>query len=116
VRAPLGVEVTQVDPATITVTIERSGTTTLPVEPAIEGQPAAGFVIGTRQIEPPTVIVAGPVGRLALARSVTTEPVSVEGAKAAVTRTVAVAVTDPELRLTNTHSVRVTVTIVPGGR
>ena len=51
VRAPLGVEVTHVDPATTTVTIERSGTTTLPVEPAIEGQPAAGFVIGTKLIE-----------------------------------------------------------------
>jgi YbbR domain-containing protein len=114
VRAPLGLEVTQVDPPTIIVTIERVGTTTLPVEPTIEGQPAPGYVVGPSRVEPATIVVSGPVGRLALARSVSTEPVSVEGATAPVTRTVNIALSDPELRLTTTRTVRVTVSITAG--
>ena len=115
VRAPFGVEVTQIDPPTITVIIERAATSQLLVEPTIEGQPAAGFTRGSVQVEPPTVPIAGPVSRLALMRSVPTEPVSVEGARETVSRTVNIALGDPELRLTGTRSVRVTVTIVPAG-
>jgi YbbR domain-containing protein len=112
VRVPFGVEVTQVDPPTITMTIERAGAAAVLVEPSIEGQPAQGFAVGPVHVDPPTVTIAGPVGRLALVRSVTTEPVSVEGARATVSRSVNVALGDPELRLPDTRMVRVTVTIV----
>jgi YbbR domain-containing protein len=115
VRAPFGVEVTQIDPASITVVIERASTAALLVEPRVEGQPAAGFVRTTTVVEPPTVAIAGPVSRLALMRSVGTEPISIEGARSSVTRTVNITLADPELRLTGTRSVRVTVTIEPAG-
>src|SRR5690349_10818180 len=64
VRAPYGVEVAQVIPSTIAVDLEKSGRRTVPVVPALDGEPAPGFVIGRVSSDPVTVEVAGPESRL----------------------------------------------------
>ena len=64
VRTPYGVEVSQVIPGTIAVDLEKSGRRTVPVVPALDGEPAPGFVIGRVTSDPPTVEVAGPESRL----------------------------------------------------
>ena len=46
VRAPYGVEVAQVVPGTLALELEKSGRRTVPVVPALDGEPAPGFVIG----------------------------------------------------------------------
>ncbi len=46
VRAPFGVEVAQVMPATVALELEKSVTRTMPVVPAVDGEPAPGFVVG----------------------------------------------------------------------
>ena len=46
VRAPFGVEVAQVVPATLALELEKSARRQVPVVPAIEGDPAPGFVVG----------------------------------------------------------------------
>jgi len=112
VSAPLGIEVTQVDPATVTVLLERAGSLSLPIEPLVEGTPAPGFVRGQVTVDPPRVIVVGPVSRLEAVTSATTEPVSVEGATKDVTATVNIGVADSELRLLEARTARVTVHIV----
>jgi YbbR domain-containing protein len=66
VRTPFGIEVSQVTPPTVTLAFEQSDTKRVPVVPAIEGEPAPGFVRGKTSAEPGTVDVVGP--RSALAR------------------------------------------------
>lgn len=113
VRAPFGVEVLQVAPASLYMTFEPSATKSLPVVPAVEGEPAPGFEIATRAAEPATVDVVGPQSAVAAMTSAITEPVSVEGASATVVEMVSVGVSDPTVRLKDASPVRVTVNVKP---
>ena len=114
VHTPSGVEVTQVMPATVTVTLERAGSPrTVPIVPDIEGQPAEGFVVGRITTVPPTVDLIGPESRLQQLMEALTEPVSVEDAAVAFENTVTVGVADPRVRLTAPLSATVTVEILP---
>ena len=112
VSAPLGIDVTQVDPGTLTVVLEKAGTASLVVKPVVDGTPAPGFVVGGIASDPAHVTVVGPVARLDAMPNATTEAVSVEGATRDVIQTVNVGVADPELRLRDVRTVRVTVRIV----
>ena len=57
VRAPYGVEVAQVAPGTLAVDLETSGRRTVPIVPALDGEPAPGFVIGRVTSDPPTFLL-----------------------------------------------------------
>ena len=113
VVAPIGVEVTRVNPTTVNLSLEPSGKVDAPITPTLEGKPAAGFVVESWTIEPRTVEVLGPASRLKDPPAVITERISIEGAKATVTATVAVSVVDGALRLRDPRTARVTVRIVP---
>ena len=111
VRAPFGVEVVQVTPSNVTMRFEVSTTKVVPIVPAVEGEPAPGYIVGTVTADPATVEVAGPstaVGRLTEA---VTEPLSVTGARRSVTEVVTVGSPDPLVRLTMPMSARVTVNV-----
>jgi YbbR domain-containing protein len=111
VRAPFGVEVVQVLPASIEVSFGESTTKKVPVVAPIDGEPAPGFIVSGVDVQPPEVEVVGPSGLLAALTQARTEPVSVAGASDTVIDTVTVGVTDTAVRLPQTQSVRVTVTI-----
>jgi YbbR domain-containing protein len=114
VRAPFGVDVAQVAPATIALDLERSGPPReVPVVPAVEGEPAPGYVVGEVSSEPATVLVVGPESRLQQLTEVMTEPVVVAGATAPVTAEVTVGVPDLALRLSVPRRAVVTVDVVP---
>ena len=114
VRVPSGVDVTQVVPATVTVTLERAGSPrTVPIVPDIDGQPADGFVVGRISTLPATVDVVGSESRLADLSEALTEPVSVDGVSQRVQAIVTVGVADPMLRLASPSSAEVTVEVVP---
>jgi YbbR domain-containing protein len=113
VRAPFGVEVTQVAPPILSLTLERSGRRRVPVVPEIEGEPAPGFVVERVTADPPFVEVTGPESRLDAVREATTEPVSVQGATADVRDRVTIGVADAALRLSEARSATVVVEIVP---
>lgn len=113
VRVPFGVEVTQVFPATITVSLESAGAPrAVTVVPDVEGRPADGFAVGRINTTPATVQVTGPESRLAALTEALTEPVTIEGASGRVQATVTVGVADPMLRLRTPVSAQVTVEIV----
>ena len=83
-----------------TLAFETSASREVPVVPAIEGEPAPGFVVGTMTAEPATVEVVGPESAVKRATEASTEPVSVAGARDARSRRrVTVGVLDPALRL-----------------
>jgi YbbR domain-containing protein len=113
VRAPFGIDVSQVAPPTVALTFERSGSKVVPVRPAVEGEPAAGYVLGRATCDPDSVEVVGPESRLEQLQEATTEPVSVEGAAARVEDRVTIGVVDGALRLRTPRSATVRVEVVP---
>ena len=113
VRVPYGVRVLQLTPATVSLELEESARRTVPIRPAIEGDPEPGFVPGTVKSTPATVEVIGPESRIKELTSATTEPIPLSGHRETVTDTVTVGVSDPELRLVEPLSANVTVEIVP---
>lgn len=111
VVAPLDVEVLQLEPSTVTVTLERSGRQQIDVSPIIEGEPAPGFVVTGVAVEPRAVVVLGPESRLERKPSVVTERISLAGRAATFSQDVNIGVSDSQLRLGDTRSARVTVRI-----
>lgn len=113
VRAPFGVEVVQVLPSNLYMMFEPSATKRVPVVPEVEGEPAAGFELGTVTADPPTVEVEGPSGAVKAMTAAVTEPISAAGASMPVSELVTVGVPDPSVRLKNPTPVRVTVNVMP---
>ena len=98
VRAPFGVEVAQVLPATLALSLEKSAARVVPIVPATEGEPAPGFVVGRISSTPATVEVVGPESRLRQIAQATTEPIPVAGARERVRDVVNVGVEDSSVR------------------
>lgn len=113
VRAPFGVEIAQVVPSTLSVELEKSARRTVPVIPAIEGQPAPGFVVGRISSEPSTVDILGPETRVRQITEATTEPISVGGSRTRVRDVVTVGVIDPSVRLAQPQAATVVVEVGP---
>lgn len=114
VRVPFGVQVVQVTPPSLTFVFENSATRQVPVVPAVEGDPAPGFIVGKAVANPQTVEVIGPASAVERATEALTEPVSVAGAREAVTESVTVGFQDPLLRLKVPRLATVVVPILPG--
>ena len=113
VRAPFGVEVTQVVPSTLSLELEKSARRRVPVNAATDGQPAPGYVIGNKIVDPPMVEIMGPESRVRQISEATTEPVSIRDARARVRDTVNVGVIDSSVRLVQPEKAQVTVEIWP---
>jgi YbbR domain-containing protein len=113
VRTPYGVSVLQVTPSTISLELERSARRMLKVVPAVEGEPAPGFVIGPVATDPGQVEVIGPESHIQDLTSATTEPVLVSGAREAVEDVVTVGVSDSTVRLITAQDATVKVEILP---
>src|SRR5690242_17961567 len=113
VRSPFGVDVVQVNPSTVSMSFEPSGSKVVPVVPTIEGKPADGFVVGTVTAEPSTVEVLGPVSVLSRLTQAITEPVSISGASAPVIEDVNIGAPDAATRLRAPQAARVAVTVTP---
>ena len=113
VRAPYGVDVAQVVPTTLALELEKSARRRVPIVPAVEGDPAPGFVVGRVIADPPSVEIIGPDSRVRQIAQATTEPVSVEDARTRVRDGVTVGVVDPSVRLAQAQSAQVTVEIWP---
>jgi YbbR domain-containing protein len=116
VRAPFGVEVVQVTPATIALEFEGSSSRRVPIIPSVEGDPAPGFIVGAITSDPPEVEITGPQTAVAATTEALTEAVSVAGASDTVTQSVTVGVLNPTLRVRNPRVALVHVQIVPGPR
>lgn len=115
VTTPFGVEVTQVFPSTVMLTLEATSQRSVPVRATLEGEPAKGFVVRTVTVDPADVLVVGPTKPLEELEHAITESVLIEGATANVSKTVGVGVGDASLRLREPRTVRVTVVIVKQG-
>jgi len=113
-EAPLGIEVFRIEPGTITVTLERSASKEVAIDPLIEGRPAEGFVVRDVSVVPRTVTVIAPESRLARPVSVVTDRIRLDGRRSRVEVDVNVLSVDSQVRLAEPRRVRVVVQIVPG--
>lgn len=113
VRAPFGVEVSQVVPATIPMELENSLQRRVPVVPSVDGDPAPGFVIGHESAEPSTVDIVGPESHVRQVSEARTEPVDVSGARSRVRDVVNIGVSDTSVRLVEPQSATVIVDVLP---
>jgi len=111
VRAPFGVDVVHVSPSNVSINFEQSASKVVPVVPAVEGEPAAGYVVGTVSADPATVEVIGPVSALSDLTSAMTETINVGGSSMPVRESVTIGVADPTVRLRRPQSAVVTVNI-----
>lgn len=114
VRAPFGVDVVQVTPASIALFFEQSSAKTVSVLPVLEGQPAEGYMVESVTANPSQVEIVGPASALKALQSAVTEAVSVDGAMTNVVESVAMGPADPTVRLRGPQTTtQVTVAIVP---
>src|SRR5215475_5274563 len=74
-RLPTNVRVKEIEPPTITVTVERVVEKEVPVSPRWEGEPPTGYDLIDWQITPPTVKIAGAESQMKELTRVSTETV-----------------------------------------
>ena len=114
VRTPYGVEVAQVIPSTVSLELEKMASRVIPVVPALEGEPAPGFVVGRVASDPATVRIEGPESRVRQLAEATTEPVLVTGSRDRVRESVTIGLADSAVRLSNMpQSATVVVDVLP---
>jgi YbbR domain-containing protein len=113
VVAPPGVEVLDVDPGNITVTLEKSGQASVAIRASIDGIPAPGYRVAQVTVDPATAVVEGPETRLESPVSVLTERVPIDGRSSTVAADVGVGVADGQLRLRAPRTAHVTIRIEP---
>lgn len=114
VRAPFGVDVVQINPATVALAFERSASKQVKVTPSIDGVPAPGYVLGMVSVDPSAVDVVGPESAVKRVEDAFTEPVTVTGARDRVREIVTLGLFDPSLRLKGARTATVTVQVLPG--
>jgi len=76
---PRTIEITNVDPQTIGLTIEKEFKKTVSVQPAIEGLPERGFVIMEIRVDPDILVLEGPRSIVSKIYSVKTESIDING-------------------------------------
>ena len=114
VKVPYGVEVVQVQPATLPIGFENSAVRIVRVRPSVEGRPAPGYEIASVTANPATVEVVGPESSLRGLDEAMTEPISVTDAARPVREVVTVGVADPRVRLRAPQTAEVTIQIMRG--
>ena len=113
IHLPAEVAVVSVDPPAITLELERQAARLVPIQPLIDGEPAPGYVLGEVRVVPAEYTVEGPESLILILKSVTTSPVSIEGAAGPVEAVVQPALPNPQLRALGLGSIQVIVDIVP---
>lgn len=113
IQLPDDVEVVSIEPAAITLELERLTSANIKLLPIVEGVPAPGFAIGESRISPVQVSVQGPESRVLELEFVETTPISVEGATGPVEATVTPRLPDPLLRSLTVVPIVVIVDVVP---
>jgi len=98
IALPQGVKVDGFQPSAIPVRLETIVDRQVPIEPKLEGKPAAGYEVYSVRASKASVTLRGPESRVAAVERVPTESVWIAGHKESFTATnVAVDVPDPKL-------------------
>jgi YbbR domain-containing protein len=112
-RLPANVRVKEIEPPTITVTVERVIEREVPVTPRWEGDPPPGYQVIDWQITPPTVKIAGAESQMKEMTRVSTETVRLTDKISTFSERVAIDIGSPNFTISedSPRKVMLTVTI-----
>lgn len=113
VRRPDGLEVVSIEPNALSLEIDSEKTERLPVEPELEGEPAAGALAGPPESIPSHVLVTGPESLLSKVDALSTQPVDLDGHALTFEETVQVLTPDPLIKVVQPAKVTVRVPLEP---
>lgn len=111
IPVPLGVEVERIEPDEIRIVLEERLQETVPVYPAIEGEPAEGYEVARRTVEPEEVTISGPRSHVRRIDRIETASVNIAGMEDTLTQRVALRLEDPLVEIVSYRSVSLTVEI-----
>ncbi len=115
IELPVFVRLINVNPSTITVTLEETSEKSIPVKPDIVGEPMKGFKVMRMKVSPGNVTVTGGESELKKLKGVRTEPIDISGTTKTLNREVKVASPGGNIRPV-TESVTVEIVIVKARR
>jgi YbbR domain-containing protein len=107
---PRDVEVVQVIPSQFRISLDRRATKQVEVRPRVTGTFATGFRITGVTSDPSMVTISGPSQHVKDVEAAITDPIDATGVVGKATFTADPYVTDPLVRVVDSHNVRVTVT------
>jgi hypothetical protein len=106
---PRGVEFIKSVPSQLRFTLEERSEKQVEVAPQFVGEIPAGYVLDGYRVDPPTLTVAGPAGRVALIEQVSTDPISLAGEVGSRSFRTTAFLADPYVRFASDASVTVEV-------
>jgi len=110
-RVPLGTEVESIVPRDIYVILEERVVASVPISSVVEGEPAEGYEVTGRILEPATAWVSGPQSRVDVLGHVLTQMVDVSGRRDSFTQLVTLRLDDPFIELTSNREAELTIVI-----
>jgi hypothetical protein len=115
VRLPGGarIEVQQINPARITLILERTISKEVPIIVPVSGEPAKGFEIYGRSPKPSTVVLTGPYSKIKKIKEITTEALSIRDMQQSSRFFVSLNIDDNAVRTSLTTPIQVDVQIGP---
>jgi hypothetical protein len=113
INVPPEIEVIAISPAELKIVLDAVADRLLPITANLTGTPAAGFSVEDATVEPHVARVEGPSTALARMRSVTTDPISLEGRTASFSVPATVLADQPGVRVREGQIVTVAVRIHP---
>ncbi|MBU0480444.1 MAG: YbbR-like domain-containing protein [Proteobacteria bacterium] len=88
IKFPRGIKVLRIQPANLTLLIDRMLDKELPIKPVIQGQPDQGYEVASVVTEPSTLSVAAPAAIIGDEIFLSTQPVNINGLKSNLTKQV----------------------------
>ena len=114
IGVPDRLEVAQVVPSEVHVTLDTRATRHVPVRPRVIGKPAPGYDIAHVAPIPNEVEIIGPSKEIESVDSAITDPVDITGVLDQITVVRPAYVSDPLIQVTDPNPVRITITMQKG--
>jgi YbbR domain-containing protein len=108
---PAGLEVKQITPARINLRLERTARRIVTVNPLVVGEPADDFEVTDVRVIPSEVVITGPQSDVEAVSSATTESINIQDHNSTLRQAAYLDLENPRLRIENSPSVLVLVTI-----
>jgi YbbR domain-containing protein len=108
---PASAEILRFTPAKITLELENTLSKTVQVDPSLLGEPTAGYEVSEIIIDPSQITITGPESVVRGISTVKTSPIQIGGLFSSLRATFYVDLEDPKLRVADSSTVKVEVTI-----
>jgi hypothetical protein len=94
IKLPGDAKIIRIDPAYLTVKVDRWQEKQVPVKVALYGDPAGSYFISAALTDPPTVALCGPEAVVRVIDQISTKPIDVTGRSASFKKEIALELTD----------------------